>query len=214
MVNPASSVQPGPMNRSIVAFDFDGTLTIRDSYLDFLHWRAGPLGRAIGWVRLGPATVAYLVDRDRQRIKEAATRVFLGGAPFADVGKDAERYRDAAWSRLMRPDALDRWRRWKDAGAMMVIVTASPEVEIAPFARTLGADLLIGTRLALDAAGRVNGRFNGLNCRGAEKVRRLREVFGPDLRLTAAYGDSDGDYEMLDLARERGLKVFTGKPGD
>ncbi len=59
----------------------------------------------------------------------------------------------------------------------------------------------------------MNGRFQGPNCRGPEKVRRLREVFGPDLHLTAAYGDSDGDYEMLALADERGLKVFTGRPG-
>jgi phosphatidylglycerophosphatase C len=44
-------------------------------------------------------------------------------------------------------------------------------------------------------------------------VRRLREVFGEDVRLEAAYGDSDGDREMLAMAEEQGMKVFNGLGG-
>ena len=94
----------------------------------------------------------------------------------------------------------------------MIIVTASPETLVAPFARGLGADLLIGTRLAFDEADRVSGRFDGPNCRGEEKARRLREVFGPDVRLEAAYGDTSGDTEMLAMADEAGFKVFQATP--
>jgi phosphatidylglycerophosphatase C len=56
----------------------------------------------------------------------------------------------------------------------------------------------------------VTGAFAGANCRGPEKVRRLREAFGDDVRLEAAYGDTDGDKEMLALAEEQGMKVFNG----
>jgi phosphatidylglycerophosphatase C len=93
----------------------------------------------------------------------------------------------------------------------VLIVTASPEIVVAPIARALGADQLIGTRLAFDEAGRVTGELDGLNCRGPEKVRRLREAYGEDVRLEAAYGDTDGDTEMLALAEEQGLRVFNGK---
>ena len=75
----------------------------------------------------------------------------------------------------------------------------------------MGADRLIGTRLAFDANERATGELDGANCRGPEKVRRLREVFGDDVRLEAAYGDTDGDREMLTLAEEQGLKVFNGR---
>ena len=92
----------------------------------------------------------------------------------------------------------------------MVIVTASPETIIAPFARGLGADLLIGTRLEFDENDRFTGRLSGANCRGEEKVRRLREAFGEDVRLEAAYGDTSGDSEMLALADEKGMRVFKG----
>ncbi len=94
----------------------------------------------------------------------------------------------------------------------MVIVTASPELVIGPFARELGADLLLGTRLKTDQEGRLTGGLNGRNCRGPEKVRRLREAFGDDVRLAAAYGDTDGDDDMLGIADQKFMRVFVGVP--
>jgi phosphatidylglycerophosphatase C len=93
-----------------------------------------------------------------------------------------------------------------------VIVTASPETTVAPFARRLGAEALLGTQLVFDGAGRVTGAFAGPNCRGEEKVRRLRAVYGPDVRLAAAYGDTSGDTEMLAIADEAGFRVFRQRP--
>ena len=40
--------RPDRQSRPIVAFDFDGTLTIRDSYTSFLKWRNGPLAYGLG----------------------------------------------------------------------------------------------------------------------------------------------------------------------
>ena len=104
------------------------------------------------------------------------------------------------------------WKRWQGQGARLVIVTASPEIIVAPFARGLGAERLIGTRLAYDEHDCVTGDFTGPNCRGPEKVVRLREAYGEDMVLEAAYGDTDGDREMLAIALEPGLKVFGGRP--
>ena len=199
-------------HRPIVAFDFDGTLTTRDSYTAFLAWRAGPLAYGAGLLSLFPDIATYLKRPDRGRLKAAATRRFLAGVSQSEIEADAQRFASRAAPALLRPDALRAWRRWQAKGARLVIVTASPEIVIAPFARGLGATQLIGTRLAVDAAGRLTGAFEGANCRGEEKVIRLREAFGADLRLAAAYGDTSGDAEMLALAEEKGFRVFQGKP--
>ena len=54
--------------------------------------------------------------------------------------------------------------------------------------------------------------FTGPNCRGEEKVRRLRAAYGADVKLAAAYGDTSGDTEMLAFAAEAGFRVFTARP--
>ncbi len=201
-----------PEGRPIVAFDFDGTLTIRDSFTEFLRWRAGSGGWALGLVRMAPAVAAYARDRDRGRIKAASVKEFLLGVDRPTLEADAERFADRVWPRFMRPDALEVWNDWGDRGAHRVIVTASPETTVAPFARRLGAESLLGTHLAFDSQDRVTGAFATANCRGEEKVRRLHAAYGPGLRLAAAYGDTSGDTEMLAIADQPGFRVFTRRP--
>ncbi len=207
----AESDEPieGPV---LIAFDFDGTLTTKDSFLAFLRWRSGLIGYGFGMVSLLPAAVNYLFHRDRGRLKATAARQFLAGVKKEDLERDAAAYAsEVNWS-IFRPDALRTWRYWRGKGARVVIVTASPETTVAPFARSLGAHKLIGTVLEFDSNDRVTGTFVTANCRGPEKVRRLREIFGEDIELAAAYGDTPGDREMLTLANERGYRVFSGKP--
>ena len=204
--------QSDAAGRPIVAFDFDGTLTIRDSFTEFLRWRAGPGGWALGLVKLAPAVAAYARDRDRGRIKAASVREFLLGVDRTTLEADAARFADETWPRFMRPDALEVWNAWGERGAHRVIVTASPTITVAPFARRLGAEALLGTEMAFDSQDRVTGAFVGPNCRGEEKVRRLKAAYGQDMVLTAAYGDTSGDAEMLAMAREAGFRVFRRKP--
>jgi phosphatidylglycerophosphatase C len=204
--------QQAQVFRPLVAFDFDGTLTWKDSFIAFLAWRAGPSRYAAGLLRLMPAAAHYLIHRDRGRLKAAAVREFLNGTHREQLEADAQRFATEKAQSLFRPDAIRMWRRWLAEGARLVIVTASPEVIIAPFARGLGADTLIGTRLAFDADDGVTGVLEGENCRGPEKVARLKSAFGDNVALEAAYGDTDGDREMLALAETPGMKVFGGKP--
>ena len=217
MVTPEADRQPRPEQnlgggRPVVAFDFDGTLTTHDSFTAFLKWKAKPYGYLAGLAGLSPKLLAYLFNRDRGRLKAAAAARFLGGMPAEQLGAQAEAFAMETAQSMLRPDAVQAWRNWRAQGALMVIVTASPEVLVQPFARGLGADLLIGTRLDVNEAGCITGRFIGANCRGAEKVARLRAAFGDDMALAAAYGDTSGDREMLQLAEVAGYRIFKGRP--
>jgi len=199
-------------SRPIVAFDFDGTLTVRDSFNAFLRWRVPPARFNAGLLRLAPALAGYVLNRDRGRLKAAAVKEFLAGMTPAQVTEEAARFCEAEWDRFMRPDALECWKAWKIKNARLVIVTASPAITVEPWARRLGADDLLGTRLKCDGEGRITGPLAGENCRAMEKVVRLRERFGDDVRLEAAYGDTTGDAEMLQIAEEAGFRRFRGKP--
>ena len=196
----------------MVAFDFDGTLTVKDSYTAFLKWRTPKVAWLLGGLRLIPAALSYLFHRDRGRIKAAATKVYLAGVSRERLEADARKFAELYSRSLLRPDAVIAWKRWRKERVRLVIVTASPELVVAPFARGLGADDLLGTPLHFDERDRVTGAFAAPNCRGAEKVVRLQAAYGPDLRVRAAYGDTSGDTEMLAIAEEPYFKVFSGKP--
>jgi phosphoserine phosphatase len=57
--------------------------------------------------------------------------------------------------------------------------------------------------------GRFAGRYDGSNCHGIEKVRRIRECFDlNEFDRVYAYGDTPGDRPMLTLADEAFYKPF------
>jgi len=203
--------KPAP-DEPVVAFDFDGTLTVRDSFSAFLKWRAGPFRWWLGCLRLAPAGLGYAFDRDRGRIKAAAVREFLKGATRERLDADARTFAEQYSRSLLRPDAVEVWKRWRNEPVQLVIVTASPDFVVAPFARGLGADQLIGTRFVFDAQDRITGAYVSPNCRGPEKVVRMKQAFGEAFRLKAAYGDTTGDREMIAMAETSGYQIFKGKP--
>lgn len=209
---PIDDFETPPGEAPVVAFDFDGTLTVRDSFRAFLRWRAGPVRYAKGLMRLLPAALHFLFHRDRGRLKAAAVAEFLKGAPRRALEAEARTFAEQQSRAMLRPDAVAGWKRWRAQRVRLVIVTASPTLIVGPFARGLGAHVLIGTELAFDDQDRVAGGFATPNCRGPEKAARLKAAFGPELTVRAAYGDTGGDREMLKMAEIKGYRVFKGRP--
>lgn len=74
-----------------------------------------------------------------------------------------------------------------------VIISASYDLWINLFAKRLGVKVVIATKVD------SNGKIIGMNCKGEEKVRRLREIL-PEARVATAYGDSETDKYILDIA--------------
>jgi phosphatidylglycerophosphatase C len=185
----------------VAAFDVDGTLTIRDCVMPFLRRVAGrELARGVAGQPLAFASAA--VRRDRDRLKELATQSLarLDGSAVAREGVGFAREVRGAW---LRADTLARLDRHRALGHATVLVSASYEAYVAPLGELLGVDGVVCTRLEQDGAGRLTGRLDGANCRGAEKASRLRPWLaerGLEDAVLWAYGDSEGDRELLAMA--------------
>lgn len=200
----------------VAAFDLDGTLTRRDTLLPFLARLRGRrrLARALGAHGWSLARMAAGVE-DRDALKDRFLLGLLRGLPADEVASAGKTYAEAlVGTGRFRPAVLDRFRTHLRAGHRVVVVSASPEVYVAPLARRLGAGDALATRLAVDADGRLTGRLDGANCRGVEKVRRLDAwlvTTGLEGARVVAYGDSASDAPLLARAH-RGVLVRGARP--
>ncbi|MEM9035604.1 MAG: HAD-IB family hydrolase [Actinomycetota bacterium] len=175
----------------VAAFDFDGTLTRRDSFVPFLYRYVGPALTTRGLVAAAKARGG------RSGRKLAMVSRTIAGRHVDEVAAAGQAYADRLVDRL-RPDTRGALENHQSTGHKTVIVTASPELYVGPVGELLGVDAVLGTRFEVDDEGRLTGRYDGRNCRGEEKVRRLDHwIDGREVQLLYAYGDSAGDDALL-----------------
>ncbi len=186
----------------VAAFDLDKTLTTRDCVLPFL-WRVGRwrfAGRLL--VRL-PVLVLSGLRRDRNAAKTILTRSALRGRSATEIDDHGRQFAQIVLTSWMRADTTARLRWHLEVGHDVVIVSASYDTYVRHIAQGLGAETALATRLAVDDTGRCTGELEGANCRGPEKVSRLRGWFSREdivPEAVYAYGDSGGDRHLLEMA--------------
>ncbi len=186
----------------VAAFDFDGTLTRRDTLLPFLLHTLGAAAVARHALILSPTLAGYALGLINNGI--AKERVFircLAGMHIDELQRQATQFAEHKLPTLMRSEALQRLDWHKQQGHRCVVISASLELYVQPWARKMGFDDVIATHLETLNDGRITGKLAGANCFGAEKVRRLEALLGPRSGYTLyAYGDSRGDKELLSAA--------------
>jgi phosphatidylglycerophosphatase C len=185
----------------VAAFDFDETLTHRDTVVPFLQLVAGRRRLGAGMALRSVQTFQALARRDRHLLRSVVTEVVFAGRPIEEVERSGERFGDRIVAELLRTDTVERLRWHVAEGHHVVIVSASYEQYLRRVATHLGVHEVLATRLDV-VDGRCTGRLDGPNCRGPEKVRRLHEwLAGEGLardEITLwAYGDSSGDRDLL-----------------
>ena len=184
----------------LALFDFDGTISSRDSFLLFMWW-VNPKRLVWTMVRRFPRIVRYKLKYEpNQRLKERFLTDMFVGLSLESLQQDAERFCEQRLPRIIRADFWPRCEWHKKEGHTMVVVTATPRVILEPWCRLHDIEIL-GSELEIDQNGRLTGRLDGKNCMGEEKVTRIRA----QLDISAysdvyAYGDTAADLPMFDLA--------------
>ncbi len=189
--------------KKIVVFDFDGTLTTRDTLLMFLHFVFGTKHFMAGILLFAPLIILMKLKLyDNSKCKEHLFSWFFKGMrhdTFVEYGRRfASRIKAVA-----RQNTTKALAKHRTNGDTIFIISASIREWVAPYCESLGVTAVLSTEAEVDANGCLTGRFSTPNCYGEEKVRRLLAV-EPDrdsYHLTA-YGDSSGDAEMFALADE------------
>ena len=168
-------------------YDFDNTIYRGDSSVDFFRHCAVKYPRTLlSAVGALPWMLAMVLGfAEKTRVKERFYR-YLRHVP--EVTEEVERF----W--LTHDKNLKSWY-FTQKRADDLIISASPVFLLEPVMRRLELAFL---------ASRVNpqtGLYDGLNCHGEEKVRRMRELY-PDAEIEQFYSDSLHDTPLARLARE------------
>jgi phosphatidylglycerophosphatase C len=194
----------------IYVFDFDGTLTKRDSLLQFVGYVNRPWKLGLSLLLLLPKLLLMKLHlRDNGRTKEEFFAWHFRGKRLSDFNVFCEEFAQDD-PELLREAGAATLREALKQGAKCFVVSASVDNWVKPFFHETVK--VLGTQLEVKD-GRLTGRFTTPNCYGPEKVKRLKDAI-PDLERNRdkyyiiAYGDSRGDKEILEFADERHYKPF------
>jgi phosphatidylglycerophosphatase C len=190
--------------KKIAFFDFDGTITTKDTLLEVIKYQKGKAGFYTGFLLNAPFLVALKMKLvSNQAAKERMLSYFFKGMDLKSFQLGCDQFIDNALPAMIRPGALEEIKRLKAEGFEVVVVSASPVNWIKKWTDAAGLGL-IATRLQA-VNGALTGYIDGINNNAEEKAVRIKAEY--DLSKydeIYCYGDSSGDKAMLAL----GTKIF------
>ena len=188
--------------KQLFAFDFDGTLTTRDTLIAFIRYACGTPRFLLGFLLHAPLLVLMKLRLySNGKAKQRLFAWFFRGMPIETFDALCQSFA-LSHRHLLRPETVRLLQQALSEGSEVLIVSASIDNWVQPFFPTV---TVLGTQIEV-IDGRLTGRFLTPNCYGQEKVRRILALHPvrSSYRLTA-YGDSRGDRELLAFADEAHL---------
>ena len=177
-------------------FDFDRTLTKRDSIFNLLGYtfRKYPIRYILVFFKT--LFIALTFYNFRIRIKQSVLSIlkFLTEDDLKAFIKDL-------YENEILKDGEEEVNKLKEEGYFLILNSASPEVYLKYIKEYMPFDVLIGTRVSKNIKIKENNR-------GEAKVKRMREdIKGFDnLDIVKTYSDSyTADKPILELAKEKYL---------
>lgn len=198
------------MTSNIVrVFDFDGTITCKDSLLGLISYAFGRPKMILCLLLCSPLLFLMKIGKyPNGMAKQHIFSYFFKGMSESQFISLCKQYAETD-REILRSDIISIVNKALQDGERVVIVSASADYWIAPFLsfEPFNNDApekitIISTKLEVKD-GKLTGLFASNNCSREEKVLRLCSMF-PNLKSyrVIAYGDSKGDKEMLEYADE------------
>lgn len=193
--------------KKLYCFDFDGTLTRKDSMFLFLRSYDKKKYR-VAYLKHIPLFVFLKLGLVKaEPVKRSFISSVLKGVSKEKLEKGAQAFFDSVYPEFIREEALEFINTRDLEKTDSVIITASLDLWVAPFAKHWGMELL--ATMATYENGKFTGGFLTPNCNNKEKVTRLKEYLkDKKYDKIIAFGDSKADQPLLDFASESHFRFF------
>jgi phosphatidylglycerophosphatase C len=191
------------MTNNLALFDFDGTITKKDSLIEWIKFSRGLKSFYFGLILLSPILVLFKAGIIKNSLAKQLVFMYFfrkeSYPAFRDRCREFSLYRVPE---LIKSKAMEVLNDHIKNNDRVIIVTATFEDLLVDWCDSMHIEL-IGTKLVI-SNGLVTGKIDGENCYGAEKVKRLNQYLDiSKFSEIYAYGDSHGDLPLLELANHR-----------
>lgn len=193
--------------KKLYLFDFDGTLTHKDTMFLFLKFY-NPAKYSFQFLKHVPLFVLLKVKlASAEAVKKSFISSILKGESKYQIEKKAKLFFEENYPSLFRENALDFINNINRQNTESYIVSASLDIWVKPFAEKFDMTLLATKAEFKDDI--FTGKFIGKNCNKDEKVCRIEAELGDKkFDKIIAFGDTSGDKPMFKFANESHYRFF------
>lgn len=194
--------------KGIAIFDLDGTITNKDTFIDFIQFVYSTPKLYWGLLWNGIFLVLFLFKLyPNYLFKEKIFSYFFQNYSVHELEKNGTIYGKNKLPKSIRPQALKRLKWHQKQNHQIVILTASSRIWLQQWC--LDNNFLLIDTVYEVSEDKYTGKIKGKNCWGKEKVNRLQKCINlSDYSISYGYGDSKADHFFLALVDKAFYKPF------
>ena len=192
------------MKEKLAIFDVDYTLTKRETLVEFYFFMIKKNPKFIKYLPKSIFSSIFYVFKiyDASKAKKTFIR-FIDGIEENEMKKIVKEFYETRLSKILYKDAIDTIKKMKIQGYKIYLISASAEFYLNEFYNIKEVDKVIGTRF-IKENGLHRNKISGENCKGEEKVKRLKEVLKTenieiDFENSYMFSDSLSDLPLFNL---------------
>lgn len=189
---------------SVAIFDLDQTITNKDTFVPFL---LGLMLRNPWTFLFGPYLIFSVLlywrnAIDNSELKKRFLKKLIRYSRQSSIVDWSDKFAATICQHHIYKDAQQKIQHHKSMGRV-ILASASIDCYVKPIANYLDIDEVICTTLEIDDFGYYNGKINGENCYGENKLIQIKAYLDSSdtLNLTA-YSDHHSDIPLLTFAKE------------
>ncbi len=208
-MNDKNIKENGKNGKNVLAlFDFDGTIANEDTFIEFIKYTFGFKRSIWEFIKLSPFIILYLLRIiSIGKLKEIIITHFFKGYLEEDFKRLALDFALQKMPQFIKQSAIKRLEWHKKRDDYIIVVSASIDYWLEAWCKLYDIEL-IASKLEIKNK-RITGKFIGKDCNGEEKVRRIKQSLKlASFKYIYAYGNSNGDKPMLELADEKYYNYF------
>lgn len=190
----------------IAIFDLDGTITKKDTFIDFIIFCRGRNYFIFGFFILIPWIFLLKIRLyPNHKLKEKFFKFYLSNFSTNKLNKLGNLYGEVRLPDITYKEAIKQINWHKQNQHRVIVLTASSPIWLSKWCENMNIEL-IGTEYIIKG-NKYIGKIAGKNCYGIEKKKIVQELLNhyPSIE-TYGYGDSKADKLFINSLKHRYYK--------